>query len=963
MSPSKIPRLGGLPPSPLGPNGRKISGTTTMTETTAPDTPKLGPPATIHSKIASRIPQPASPGLTARGSPRLQSPITIASSPNSPSSLPVPKASHRRKTPSNGLSPPVRRASGPAPQSPRRRPVPVLSGSDDESQIPHLTPRRQLRHPASTMNLGKAPKPIKGRSRAKSAAASTTRPDPATADVPAMPTISPTSRLTSLLPAIKTYLFDSSTESREAVPPHISSRLKMINQLAEVLGKEPKDLQDVIDIPGLLARVDAAHEKGFGAYPPGENGGSLGRRTSSASTSGSQLNTAEADAPKGHSRSASSDRGGKRVFGLWKHFGKRGVTEEASSPLIESLSTDDGPVFGVALNEAPNGSWCTSLIGGQKHDLPLVMFTVTEEIYRRGMSQPGIFRLAGDGHRLSHLIDTYNTSPLYGDGVPLDGEPVHNLTGLIKRYVRDLPEPILDEAIFPALLKFCATDPVPGEPGTPPPLSPEAQITAAQLLLQLLPPPHFSLLMYLLAFLGQLPLFPDNRLNIDSISIIFGPAVCAPRGKGISGLGPVPVGRGSDASESDKISALVNDSQVVLAWLLKNWGDLSAKMLQDDSEELSMSSSSCSPYDPRLLSPIDLRGATAGDSPYSGRPSMESKPAVDPAQILSPPDRWSSMNVLSPPLSASPTDQSPRESTTREPTGRPRSSTSAMSPSPSFGLGLFHRAKSSSNLALEADRSSFELSPSMSSGGKAKRSASFTSLSSLLKLGSNKPESNMKSSPGRRSTEESRHPPANTNTKVHTIVDSLHDLLISKDKQIERDARELALLRHTLLEMDEKLQRMSGVQEASYLSSLRPGAVPSSIPLSSHSSSSSGQSTYSQTSRTPSITITSSNSSQRLALPSSAVAVKDTHLNQLQDQLSAALTALDAARSQNHEQKGRMYDLERQLARCESEHQTEVARFEVQLAIEQTRVRGLVEERDLARDRLDKVKSSLFAVA
>lgn len=36
------------------------------------------------------------------------------------------------------------------------------------------------------------------------------------------------------------------------------------------------------------------------------------------------------------------------------------------------------------MNEAPPGSWCTSLTGGQRHELPLIVFTVVEEIYRRG---------------------------------------------------------------------------------------------------------------------------------------------------------------------------------------------------------------------------------------------------------------------------------------------------------------------------------------------------------------------------------------------------------------------------------------------------------------------------------------------------------------------------------------------------------------------------------------------------
>ena len=52
-----------------------------------------------------------------------------------------------------------------------------------------------------------------------------------------------------------------------------------------------------------------------------------------------------------------------------------------------------GPAFGVALNEMPPRSWCTSLIGGQRHELPLIVFTVVEEIYRRGTFSPSFSRL------------------------------------------------------------------------------------------------------------------------------------------------------------------------------------------------------------------------------------------------------------------------------------------------------------------------------------------------------------------------------------------------------------------------------------------------------------------------------------------------------------------------------------------------------------------------------------------
>ena len=594
------------------------------------------------------------------------------------------------------------------------------------------------------------------------------------------------------------------------------------------------------------------------------------------------------------------------------------------------------------------------------------------------MSEPGIFRLAGEGSRLSELIDIYNMAPLYGDTQALDGEPIHNLTGLIKRYVRDLPEPILDEAIFPALTSFCTSDsPVQTSMPDQTKTSEETRIMAAQILLQLLPPPHFSLLVYLLAFLGQLPLFPDNRLNVDSISIIFGPAICAPRGRGISGLGPAPVGRGSDASEAERISALVDDSQVVLSWLLRNWPKISEKVL-DAPREPAQHSYPCSDdgssYDPRLLSPIDLRGQTSEDSPYAKSRAAAAKEATRPVHttspaapssnsvIATPHHRWSSMGALYPQVVSS---ELPHLS-------RPRSSTSSTSPSPSFGLGLFHRARSSSNLQAAYRGSMYEPGSSPMLGtGKAKRSASFTSLSSLLKMGGTKSGNGQSKQQSGDSSSGLHTQTPLTSPQIHSVLDSLHDLLISKDKQIERDARELALLRHTLLEMDEKLQRLSTSPEpgggGSYLSSLHQ---PGSAAMSPHSSAGSQPYAYSRCSSTPSILVTSSTSSHQIAAHTALergaeltdTNEKDRQLAQLQDQLNSKLALLDAARVQNRDTQGRLYDLESRLALSEAERKAEMGRVELQLTIEQSRVRGLIEERDLARDRLEKVKSTLFAV-
>lgn len=44
------------------------------------------------------------------------------------------------------------------------------------------------------------------------------------------------------------------------------------------------------------------------------------------------------------------------------------------------------PIFGVSLVDLPPDGWCTTRVGGQDHELPIPVFILVEEIYRRGMS-------------------------------------------------------------------------------------------------------------------------------------------------------------------------------------------------------------------------------------------------------------------------------------------------------------------------------------------------------------------------------------------------------------------------------------------------------------------------------------------------------------------------------------------------------------------------------------------------
>lgn len=422
----------------------------------------------------------------------------------------------------------------------------------------------------------------------------------------------------------------------------------------------------------------------------------------------------------------------------------------------------------------PGNAWCTSLIGGQKHDLPLVVFSVVEEIYRRGgsprtqqakepkwlttyvgMSHPGIFRLAGDGTRISHLTKVFNMPPLYGDSLSISSEPIHNLTGLVKRYIRDLPEPILDESLFSAFVDFCLdrdqdfpavdkealvnTKTESSSPGTGTATRPlEVRIAAAQIMLRLLPPLHFSLFIYLLAFLGQLPLFPDNRLNLESISIIFGPAMIAARGQGIPGLGPSSANvKNREGAEpgSDAISEMVNHSQAILSWLLRHWSMISEKVLDNfdtpapapsleekggleyaqTPEPLSKAETVLTPT-ANLLAPVDIK-ASQPETPFHYAPP--------PAHAASPPAHVpivrSAQNTADRSLPAGSANSSStgfsETPTATHPPSRPVSPAGSVS-------GIFARA-----FGARPANHQEEQAPK-----KPKRSASFTSISSISSL-------------------------------------------------------------------------------------------------------------------------------------------------------------------------------------------------------------------------------------
>jgi hypothetical protein len=154
----------------------------------------------------------------------------------------------------------------------------------------------------------------------------------------------------------------SFAESREpSVPPHIRVRLRLIHQLGVVLGIDAQGISSKIDVPGLLARVDAAYDRGYqgaGAGRMGERGMSSSAMSSGASVSSISglpmptrcvVNTGgDSCARRGDKdRDKDKDRG---MFGMFKRFGRDkgpGKEEERTPSAFTSHSPEGTPIWSI----------------------------------------------------------------------------------------------------------------------------------------------------------------------------------------------------------------------------------------------------------------------------------------------------------------------------------------------------------------------------------------------------------------------------------------------------------------------------------------------------------------------------------------------------------------------------------------------------------------------------------------
>ena len=170
--------------------------------------------------------------------------------------------------------------------------------------------------------------------------------------------------------------------------------------------------------------------------------------------------------------------------------------------------------FGVALSQVPKDA---------DTGVPLVVVQIVEYLRRNDMQTEGIFRLSGAASRVTQIKDQLDQHPLALDSMHSgDG---HAVAGVLKLFLRQLPEPLLTCELYEAWVAVQET------------VSPILRQFYLHHLVHMLPGEHVLSLKYLCEFFSELADYGHvNKMTLQNLATVLGPNMIRQRVEIVSDL-------------------------------------------------------------------------------------------------------------------------------------------------------------------------------------------------------------------------------------------------------------------------------------------------------------------------------------------------------------------------------------------------------------------------------------------
>ncbi|XP_062336638.1 unconventional myosin-IXb isoform X2 [Osmerus eperlanus] len=147
----------------------------------------------------------------------------------------------------------------------------------------------------------------------------------------------------------------------------------------------------------------------------------------------------------------------------------------------------------------------------KSNPVPMVVEMMLEHVEMNGLYTEGIYRKSGSTCRARELYQLLETDP---KGACLDNYPIHTITGLVKRWLRELPDPLMTFTLYGDFLHAVELP------------EKSERIRAVYKKLDELPSANFNTLERLIFHLVRVAKEEaNNRMSANSLAIVFAPCI------------------------------------------------------------------------------------------------------------------------------------------------------------------------------------------------------------------------------------------------------------------------------------------------------------------------------------------------------------------------------------------------------------------------------------------------------
>lgn len=179
---------------------------------------------------------------------------------------------------------------------------------------------------------------------------------------------------------------------------------------------------------------------------------------------------------------------------------------------------EEGNLFGVSLNALIRRD--QQITGRDSNLVPLFLEGLLEELKKRGAKEEGILRVAGHKQKTEIIYNELESS-FYQKAKKfahlLSSTSVHDLSALLKRWLRELPQPLLTNELIQLFYQCHA-------------LPQTDQAKALAIVVQMLPHENRNTLRTLIRFLNNIIEQKDyNKMNMHNVATIIAPSFFPPR--------------------------------------------------------------------------------------------------------------------------------------------------------------------------------------------------------------------------------------------------------------------------------------------------------------------------------------------------------------------------------------------------------------------------------------------------